>query len=157
MINIIVACDQNRLIGKNGKLPWNIREDWEYFLKTTQKGTLIMGRHCYNDFEEHAQDRSVITLSRNQKIRFPYAQKAGSLKESLSIAKELNQVVWICGGREIYEEALGIADYLYLTEIKAEYSGNVYLPPWEKYFTREISRKSIQTDSAELIFRVLTK
>ena len=157
MINIIVACDRNKLIGKNGKLPWNIKEDWDYFLETTQNGTLIMGRHCYNEFQEHAKDRTVIVLSRNPKIEFPYAHKAHSLVESLSIARKLNQTAWICGGREIYKEALSLADHLYLTEIQAEFTGDVYLPSWEEYFPNEISRKSIQTDSLELIFRVLTK
>ena len=157
MINIIVACDRNKLIGKNGKLPWHIKEDWDYFLETTQNGTLIMGRHCYTEFQEHAKDRTVIALSRNPKIEFPYAHKANSLVESLAMAGEFNQTAWICGGREIYEEALGLADHLYLTEIKAEFSGDVYLPPWEKYFSKEISSKSIQTDTVELVFRILAK
>ena len=157
MINIIVACDRNKLIGKNGKLPWHIKEDWDYFLETTQNGTLIMGRHCYNEFQEHAKDRTVIVLSRNPKIEFPYAHKASSLAESLIMARKLNQTAWICGGREIYEEALSLADHLYLTEIKAEFSGDVYLPPWEKYFSREISSQSIQTDTVGLVFRVLAK
>jgi dihydrofolate reductase len=157
MINIIVACDRNKLIGKNGKLPWHIKEDWDYFLETTQNGTLIMGRHCYNEFQEHAKDRTVIVLSRNPKIEFPYAHKASSLAESLIMARKLNQTAWICGGREIYEEALSLADHLYLTEIKAEFSGDVYLPPWEKYFSREISSQSIQTDTVDLVFRVLAK
>ena len=157
MINIIVACDLNKLIGKNGKLPWNIKEDWDYFLDTTSGGTLIMGRHCYKEFEDHAKERSVIALRQNPQIEFPYAQKANSLGESLTIASTLNQTIWICGGREIYKEALSLADHIYLTEIQAEFTGDVYLPAWEEYFPNEISRKSIQTDTLELIFRVLAK
>ena len=76
MINIIVACDRNNLIGKNGKLPWNINEDWEYFLDKTKDGALIMGRHCYLDFEQQAKTRTVIALSRNPEYNFPNAIKA---------------------------------------------------------------------------------
>lgn len=157
MINVIVACDRNNLIGKNGKLPWEIKEDWDYFLETTRDGVLIMGRFCYYEFEKYAKERSVIALSRNPEITFPYARKANSVAESLSIAKNLNQTAWICGGQAIYEEALPLADYLYLTEIDAAFSGDVYLPPWEKYFSREISKKTIFTDSFELTFRILSK
>ena len=70
MINIIVACDKNNLIGRNGKLPWNIKEDWEYFLKETHDGVLIMGRKCYLEFEEQAKKRKVIALSRNPNMKF---------------------------------------------------------------------------------------
>ncbi len=157
MINVIVACDRNNLIGKNGKLPWEIREDWDYFLETTRKGILIMGRLCYCEFEKHAKERSVIALSRNPSITFPHARKAGSLGEALSIAKQLNQTAWICGGQAIYEEALPLANYLYLTEINAEFSGDVHLPPWEEYFSREISQKLVFTDTFELTFRILGK
>lgn len=157
MINIIAACDRNSLIGRNGKLPWNIKEDWEYFLKETHDGVLVMGRYCYLEFEEHAKKRKVIALSRNPNIEFAHAQKAKSLNESLSLANKLNRIVWICGGRAIYKEALPLADRLYLTEIDAEFCGDVYLPPWQNYFKKEISRKSIKTTSFDLTFRVFSK
>ena len=158
MINIIVACDQNKLIGKNGKLPWDIREDWDYFLKTTKNGILIMGRHCYDEFEDHAKNREIIALSRNADHIFPHANKASNLAESLKKAGKFSgKTIWICGGRRIYEEALPLADRLYLTEINAEYSGDIYFPQWEQYFTKEISRKSLQTDAAELTFRIFSK
>jgi dihydrofolate reductase len=157
MINIIVACDRNNLIGKNGKLPWDIKEDWEYFLEQTANGILIMGRHCYLDFEEHAKRRSVIVLSRNPEIIFPHANKASSLEDALEQARRLGKTAWICGGREIYREAMAIADQLYLTQIDAEYEGNVYLPSWEPFFSKEISSTTQQTDSGNLCFRILSK
>ena len=30
-------------MGSKGTLPWKIKEDWEYFLKTTEGGVLLMG------------------------------------------------------------------------------------------------------------------
>ncbi|MFP6900113.1 MAG: dihydrofolate reductase, partial [Opitutales bacterium] len=79
MINLIVACARNRVIGKDGRLPWRIREDWEYFLEKTKQGTLIMGRRCYNEMGKHLRDREVIALSRNPEQSFPHARKASSL------------------------------------------------------------------------------
>jgi len=157
MINIIVACDRNNLIGKNGKLPWNINEDWEYFLDKTKDGALIMGRHCYLDFEEQAKTRTVIALSRDPEYNFPNAIKAGSLKEALEKANLMGKTAWICGGKEIYAEALPLADRIYLTEIDKEYAGDVYLPKWESYFPNQLSSKTVYTNSANLTFRVLSK
>lgn len=157
MINIIVACDRNNLIGKNGKLPWDIKEDWDYFLEQTADGILIMGRHCYLDFEEHAKTRSVIALSRSPEINFPHAKKASSLADALNQVRKLEKTAWICGGREIYREAMSIADQLYLTEIDEEFEGNVYLPAWEPFFSKEISSTTRQTDSGKLCFRILSK
>ncbi len=157
MINIIVACDRNNLIGKNGTLPWEIKKDWEYFLKQTEGGALIMGRHCYEDFEKHAINRTVIALSRNPTQKFPFAYKAASLDEALQKAKALKKTAWICGGHSIYQEAFSIADRLYLTEIDNEYEGNVFLPDWEPFFKNEISKKKVHDNVQTLTFRVLTK
>ena len=56
MINLIVACSRYRVIGKDGRLPWKIREDWEYFLEKTKQGILVMGRRCYDEMGKHLLD-----------------------------------------------------------------------------------------------------
>ena len=49
-MNIIVACDLNNGIGKNGILPWNYPIDLKYFKTITLSNTVLMGRktwiHC---------------------------------------------------------------------------------------------------------------
>ena len=123
MINLIVACDRNRLIGKNGKLPWSIKEDWDYFLKTTAGGAMIMGKICYQEFETHAGGREVIALTRDRGFRFPFAKTAHSLRQALSLATQ--EPIWICGGEAIYKEAFPMADRLYLTRIDHTFEGDV--------------------------------
>ena len=157
MINVIAACGHNRVIGKDGKLPWSIKEDWEYFLETTKDGTLIMGRRCYEEFESFADGREVIALSRNPAISFARARKAESLNDAIGDCREKSRTAWICGGREIYEEALPIADKLYLTLIDAPFAGDVFFPPWENLFKRELSRSRIRTQEYDLTFLVLEK
>ena len=155
MINIIVACSKNGVIGKNGRLPWNIREDWEYFLEKTSVGTLIMGRRCYHEMGKHLLDREVIALSRNPNHSFANARKANSLPEALELAREKDGEIWICGGQAIYEEALPLADRLYLTLIGAEFDGDVFFPSWESTFRRVLSRKETTVDGLSLVFLVL--
>ena len=78
MIRMIAACARNRVMGKDGTLPWNIRADWNYFLEKTQSGVLLMGRRSYEDFTGYAQSRPVVVLSRNPTKKFPHAHRASS-------------------------------------------------------------------------------
>ena len=157
MINVIAACGHNRVIGNDGKLPWSIKEDWEYFLETTKDGILIMGRRCYDEFESFADGREVIALSRDPSKSFQRARKAESLNAAIEDCRKRSRTAWICGGREIYEEALPIADKLYLTLIDAPFAGDVYCPAWENLFKRELSRSRISTKEYELTFLILGK
>ena len=60
-------------------------------------------------------------------------------------------------GKEIYKEAMPIAQKLYITEIDHEYKGDVYLPDWKPFLKNEISKKIVKTDSVRLTFRILSK
>jgi len=157
MINLIAACGHNRVIGNKGKLPWAIKEDWKYFLDTTKDGILIMGRRCYEEFERFASGRDVIALSRNPNQTFERARKSDSLTDAIETCRKANKTAWVCGGREIYEEALPIADKLYLTLIDATFVGDVFFPPWKNAFKRELSRSRIRTKEYDLTFLVLEK
>lgn len=157
MINAIVACAHDRVIGNKGKLPWSITEDWEYFLETTRDGILIMGRRCYKEFESFASEREVIALSRDPDRSFERAQKALSLSAAIETCKKKGKTAWVCGGHEIYKEALPLADKLYLTLIDASFPGDVFFPPWETLFTRELSKTKLKTKDHELTFLILEK
>ena len=144
-------------MGKQGSLPWDIREDWNYFMETTKDGVLIMGRRCYEDFEGFAKTRKVIALSKDKSIEFPNAIKASSLQDGLAIAQKMNKTIWICGGRGIYEEALPLADELYLTAIEGNFDGDIKFPQWEEHFSKEISRHSVETGGYKLHFSIYGK
>ena len=157
MIRMIAACARNRVMGKDGTLPWNIRADWNYFLEKTQSGVLLMGRRCYEDFTGYAESRAVVVLSRNSTHPFPHAHRAGSLEEGIETASKLGDDVWICGGASIYEEAMPLAKELFLTQIDGDFEGDVKFPSWHQHFVREISRKEITSDGYRLTFSVLGK
>lgn len=155
MINLIVACGNNRVIGKDGRLPWSIREDWDYFLRTTAAGTMIMGKVCYQEFEVHIGDREVIALTRDKNFRFAHAKTANSLDHGISLATR--NPIWVCGGEALYREAFPMASRLYLTLIKKSFDGDIFFPSWEQTFTRVISRREMKTPGGELEFLILEK
>lgn len=157
MIRMIAACARDRVMGAGGTLPWKIKKDWDYFLETTRDGALVMGRKCYEDFTGYAGTRPLVVLSRDPQTTFRHAQKASSLRDGLNVAEKMAGNIWICGGAEIYQEAMPIARELYLTQIDAHYEGDVRFPPWEPYFTREISRQETIADGHKISFLILGK
>ena len=44
MITLIAACSKNRVIGKDGKLPWSLSEDLKRFKAMTLGNKILMGR-----------------------------------------------------------------------------------------------------------------
>ncbi len=157
MIRMIAACARNRVMGRKGGLPWKIREDWDYFLNTTLEGAMIMGRRCYEDFLDHAPNRMIVVLTRDSSKRFAHAEKANCLDEAIVKAKRLAKDVWICGGEEIYREAMYLAEELYLTQIDAEFCGDAYFPDWQEHFPCEKSRRESVCGGYRLSFSVLSK
>ena len=155
MINLIVACDLNRVIGKNGKLPWSIKEDWDYFMEKTSCGSMVMGKTCYYEFEPYADGRELIVLTHNVSSKFAKAKAANSLKHALALAT--HSPIWICGGEKLYQESMPIADRLYITKINHSFEGDVYFPDWEKPFPRMVSCMKLDTGKYNLEFMVFEK
>ena len=153
-ISIIVACARNRVIGRKGRLPWEIPEDWEYFLDQTREGTLLFGRHCYEEMMERTnqEDRQAVVLSRNPDFRPEFGQRASSIPQALDIARSYGREIWICGGEQVYRETLPLADRLLLTQIHADIEGDTHFPSWEEYFPHEISRRDSQNDQYRYTF-----
>ena len=59
----------------------------------------------------------------------PGCRTAGSLTEALALSA--GEDVYISGGSRLYEEALPLADVLYLTEIESRIEGDAYFPEFD--------------------------
>lgn len=120
-ITIVAAMDRNGLIGKNGKLPWNVPSDLKIFRQLTTGQTVVMGRKTFESIGKELPNRKNIILSRLGDIGIPQIVK-------LSLTEE----VFIIGGAEIYKIFLPIADKLILTIIDYEFEGDTYFPIYNK-------------------------
>jgi len=130
-LHLIVAVARNGVIGRAGRLPWDLPEDWRYFLEKTRGGILIHGRKSQDNHGAPLPNREVIVLSRNPAYTPPAgAQVARSFSEALALAQKSASPgpIWIGGGPEIYRAALPLADKVYLTAIDADFVGDTYLP-----------------------------
>jgi dihydrofolate reductase len=158
-LTLIVACAENRVIGRDGRLPFDIPEDKAWLHDQTAGRTVVLGRICFETWPKVlAEGRQPIVISsRPEEIRAAVANKASraasgapgpanvhiaaNVAEALAIAGQLPGDIMICGGQRIYEETLPIADRLLLTLVHAEVPGDTWFPEWRHLLWQESWRK----------------
>lgn len=119
-ISIIVAVAADRAIGRQGDMPFYIREDLRHFKQTTMGKPIIMGHKTFLSLPKGAlPGRRNIVITRNAAFEAPGAETASSLDEAISLAGNVDEIM-IIGGGEIYSQAMPMASRLYLTRIEAE-------------------------------------
>lgn len=124
----IVAHDPNLVIGKDGDLPWHFSEDLKYFKRTTMGHPLIMGRVVFEELDEKPlPGRENIVLSRSK--NYDHVPTFSSFEDAMEYVKD-EELVFLIGGGEIYEQFLDWVDKLYVTEIHQEFDGDTYFPEY---------------------------
>src|SRR5512136_1133381 len=127
----IAAMSLNRVIGAGNKIPWHLPEDFKWFKRMTTGQVIVMGRKTFESIGKPLPNRETIVLSRSE-FSHPGVRVAGDLAQ-IDLSRETREV-FICGGAEIYRQALPLCSDLYLTLVKREVEGDVFFPPFEHQF-----------------------
>ena len=143
-IHIIAAVAKNRAIGYQNKLLYWLPNDLKHFKALTTGHTIIMGRHTFESLPKGAlPNRRNVVLSRSQ-ASFPGCETYASLDEALYHCAP-DEEVYIIGGASIYEQAIGKADRLCLTEVDdTPTQADAYFPPYDHW--KMISREEHGVD-----------
>lgn len=130
MLALIVAFAKNRVIGKDGKIPWNIEGEKKRFKQLTTGNVVIMGRHTYEEIGFPLPNRETIVISTTKNFDEEHCITVKSLEEALHIAKEKwkEKDVFLAGGERLYEEGLALVQKMYITEIEMEVEGDSHFP-----------------------------
>lgn len=124
----IVAHDPELVIGKDGDLPWHYSEDLEYFKRTTMGHPLIMGRVVFEELNEKPlPGRENIVLSRTE--NYDHVPTFSSFEEALAHVED-EELVFLIGGGQIYQQFLHRVDKLFVTEIHERFEGDTYFPEY---------------------------
>ncbi len=118
------------LIGKNNSLPWHIQEELNFFLKTTQFHSILLGRKTFEGLPKTVlQDRNVIILTKDHHFTLsnPSLTVTNHLSSVLDKFNHVPDQLFICGGKIVYEQTYQFADKIYLSIINQHYDGDVYL------------------------------
>jgi dihydrofolate reductase len=128
VIAIVVAHSANRVIGREGELPWRLPADMRRFRELTSGHTVLMGRRTYESLPDAFRPlpgRRNLVLSSDPAYRAGGAEVFGSLPEALAACEG---DCFVIGGEVTYRDALPLCERLYATEIDAEFEGDAYFP-----------------------------
>lgn len=147
-IAIIVAMASNRTIGINNTLPWRIPADLQHFKKLTMGHHMIMGRKTFESIGRPLPGRTTIVVSRDRNLKIEGCVVAHSLQEAVA-ASASDPQSFVVGGADIYGQALGLANTLYVTEIQKAVNGDAYFPELSRDQWQEVSREIHRQDEPE--------
>lgn len=146
-VSLFAALSDNGVIGVKGKLPWYIPDDFKRMREVTSGHVIIMGRKTYESIGKVLPHRVNIIISRDP----AYAVDGGIVRKSLTDAliearKYEKQEIFIFGGGQIFEQAMPIADKLYLTLVHKEVEGDTYFPDYSAFSKKVYEKNGISND-----------
>ena len=146
-MNLIVAMDQKRGIGKSGGLLTHLPGDLRYFKEKTLGKTVIMGYNTLLSLpgSKPLKDRdSVILIDKD--IDVAGARVCHSIPEVLDAIKDLDpENVFVCGGASVYRQFLPYCTKAYITEMETSFEADVFFPELDGF--KLVSRSDPQTEN----------
>ncbi len=129
MLKILVAFDENRVIGKNNTLIWHLPADLKRFRALTTGHVIIMGRKTFESIGKPLPNRTTIVISRQADLQIEGAIITHSVEEAILKAKSLTREdIFIVGGAEIYALSLPLADQILVTQLHDIFEGDAFFP-----------------------------
>ena len=132
----IAAMASNRVIGRNGELPWHLPEDLKFFKQTTLGHPVLMGRKTFESIlarlGKPLPGRPNIVLTENMPLR----EDAHVIRSMDELAKVpgITFPIFLIGGAQLYKTLLPECDELLLTFLSNPYEGDTFFPPFEEDF-----------------------
>ena len=151
-IVLIAAVDVNLAIGKDGTIPWDIKEDLKFFKERTENTAIIMGRATYDSIGRPLPNRKNIVMTKSIQGREGVTE-VSSTEKALEEAIEYSNTVSVIGGEYIYKEFLPIATKLIITEVDLDIdSPDAYFPKWSTEEWKEVSRTASSENGIKFSF-----
>jgi dihydrofolate reductase len=133
-LTAIVAMTSDRVIGRNGALPWHLPEDLEFFKRTTIGHPVVMGRKTFESIGRPLPRRRNVVLTRDR------AWSASGVEsihrpEDLRDLPDLDEQVYVIGGSEIYMAFLPMTETLLISHVNGSFAGDTTFPDVSALFT----------------------
>jgi dihydrofolate reductase len=140
-VYLVAAVAANGIIGAGGRLPWHIPEELRHFKRLTLGHPVIMGRRTWESLKGPLPGRENIVVTRTPGYEAPGAAVATSLSGALAMCTG-EPVAFVIGGTRLFADALPLAAGMVLTEIRRDYEGDTWFPPWDRSQWRESQREA---------------
>jgi len=139
IFSIIAAMAENRVIGLNNKMPWDLPADRRRFHRITRGHPVILGRKTFESIGRSLTLRTNIVLTRREGYFAPGCIVVHDLASAFAACVGTDEV-FICGGENIFRETIDQVDKIYLTIIHQEIEGDTFFPDIPPNFV-EVDRK----------------
>ncbi|MDL2212061.1 dihydrofolate reductase [Erysipelotrichaceae bacterium OttesenSCG-928-M19] len=128
MIKLINAHDRNGLIGKGNIMPWHIKEELAFFKEETSSHYLLMGRKTFEGINKVLPNRTTYVLTRDKLYNYDDDNVIviNDAQRVIDKFKDSDEILYIAGGKEIYQQFYQVADELIISIIKDTYQGDTY-------------------------------
>jgi dihydrofolate reductase len=128
---LISAMTRDRVIGSADGLPWSIPDEYQHFLGLVRGQAVIFGRKSYEIFGPDLPDSELFVISRAA-AALEGAHVCSSVEEAAERARQTGRRVFSAGGASIYRLTMPMADAMYLSIIKGDYSGDTRFPEFDE-------------------------
>ena len=130
-LSILVAMTPDRVIGRDGSLPWHLPADLVRFKRLTMGHHIIMGRKTYESLTRSLPGRTIVILTRRHTDATCSSRRVASL-DAARAASQDDDEVFIVGGAEVYRESLAVVDRMYQTIVHADMQGDTWFPDFDE-------------------------
>ncbi|QDU32788.1 Dihydrofolate reductase [Poriferisphaera corsica] len=135
-LSLIVAMSENRVIGREGDLPWHLPDDMKWFVNKTKGHQVIMGRANFDSIgNKPLPNRHNIILTRDKNYSLTEEAMATgeitvvqSMQDAINIAQSQDDEPFIIGGEQIYKAALPFVTRMYITLVHTHVEGDRFFP-----------------------------
>lgn len=145
MISLIVAMDENGVIGRDGRLPWRQPADLMHFKVLTMGKPILMGRKTFDSIGKPLPGRTNFVLTRDAAWTREGALPVRSLDDAVERAGGAAELM-VIGGADVFRLALPRARRMYLTRIHAKVEGDTHFPPVDWSSWHEVERQAFAAD-----------
>ena len=142
----ILAMAQNRVIGKNGGLPWpSIKEDFKWFKEFTVGNTIVVGKNTF-DTLPLLKNRECLVLSKGDSVLNAYIEnqyivnnnsmtgQLVTIQDIESYSQFRKDYLIVAGGAKTYSKLLPYINEFYVTHVNGSYDGDTFMPEFEHLF-----------------------
>jgi dihydrofolate reductase len=130
-LHAVVAMASNRVIGRDGRLPWRLPDDLRFFKRLTLGHPVVMGRRTFESIGRPLPGRRNIVLSRSL-----------SPREGIDVIRDISEIdclglegpVFLIGGADVYRQLLPQCESVYVSQLTSSFDGDALMPEFERDF-----------------------
>lgn len=149
----VVAMSENRVIGKDGGIPWDIPHDMKRFKEITTGHAVVMGRGTFESLPSPLNRRFNVVLTSRESVEngdFKISRADGiiswdkgarvtlesNVADSIRLCRDKGfDEIYVIGGESIYEQTLPYADVVRATHVHR------HVEDGDAFYPEELSEK----------------